>query len=314
MSDTNPDLEWRTQADFAAARFKAFFRRVFAFLTGQHNDLLAFDAVREKLRVGGPIYRGVRTVPIERIVGSVDRYRDFDRAFLPREDFMAERWQKVSRAWYQDISLPPVLLYKVGDVYFVVDGHHRVSVARQKGQADIDADVRECAVRVPVTTDIQPEDLVILGARVEFLERTGLDHVRPAAAVEVTILGGYDRLLEHIAVHRYFMGLDWQRDVSDEEAVGHWYDTVFQPITAVIGESDILSAFPGRTAADLYLWVLDHRHYLVEQGLANLVEPGQAAEDFLRAYFGKPAEGPATDAGPASADAARSSDPSQPHD
>lgn len=299
MSDTNPDLEWRTQADFAAARFKAFFRRVFAFLTGQHNDLLAFDAVREKLRVGGPIYRGVRTVPIERIVGSVDRYRDFDRAFLPREDFMAERWQKVSRAWYQDISLPPVLLYKVGDVYFVVDGHHRVSVARQKGQADIDADVRECAVRVPVTTDIQPEDLVILGARVEFLERTGLDHVRPAAAVEVTILGGYDRLLEHIAVHRYFMGLDFQRDVSETEAVEHWYDTVYLPVIEVIRQSGILKAFPRRTEADFYLWVMDHRHYLVSQGKADLVEPGQVAEEFVRLYFQQSTMAPPTTLGPA---------------
>lgn len=292
MSDS-PDLNWRTQADFAAARVKAFFRSILTFLTGQRNDLLAYDDVREKLRVGGPIYRGVQTVPIAQILGSVDRYRDFDRAFLPRLDFMAERWQKVSRAWYQDISLPPILLYKVGDVYFVVDGHHRVSVARERGQADIDAEVRECAVRVPVTADLRPEDLVILGAQVEFLERTGLDRVRPGAGVEVTILGGYDRMLEHIAVHRYFMGLEWQRDVPEAEAVGHWFDTVYGPIVSVIREAEILKAFPGRTEADLYLWVLDHRHYLVEKGQAGLVEPGQAAEEFVRAFFGQAPGAPA---------------------
>jgi len=286
MSD-NADLDWRTQADFAAARVKAFFRRLFAFLTGQPNDLLAFEAVREKLHIGGPIYRGVQTVAIDKILGSVDRYRDFDRAFLPKQDFMAERWQKVSRAWYQDLSLPPILLYKVGDVYFVVDGHHRVSVAREKGQEAIEAEVRECAVRVPVTPDLNPDDLEILGARVEFLERTGLDRLRPQADLAVTILGGYDRLLEHIAVHRYFMGLEFQRDIGEDEAVGHWYDAVYLPIVQVTQEAGILKAFPGRTATDLYLWVLDHRHYLVSQGKADLVEPGQAAEDFLRAYFGK---------------------------
>jgi hypothetical protein len=289
----NPDLTWRTQADFAAARVKAFFRQILNFLTGQRNDLLAYDQVREKLRIGGPIYRGVQTVPISQIIGSVDRYRDFDRAFLPRQDFMAERWQKVSRAWYQDINLPPILLYKVGAVYFVVDGHHRVSVAREKGQADIDAEVRECAVRVPVSPDVQPDDLEILGAQVEFLERTGLDRVRPGAGVEVTILGGYDRMLEHIAVHRYFMGMEFQRDVPEEEAVGHWYDTVYLPIVAVIREAEILKVFPGRTEADLYLWVLDHRHYLVERGQAGLVEPGQAAEEFLRAFFGQAPGAPA---------------------
>lgn len=289
----NPDLTWRTQADFAAARVKAFFRQILNFLTGQRNDLLAYDQVREKLRIGGPIYRGVQTVPISQIIGSVDRYRDFDRAFLPRQDFMAERWQKVSRAWYQDINLPPILLYKVGAVYFVVDGHHRVSVAREKGQAEIDAEVRECAVRVPVSPDLQPDDLEILGAQVEFLERTGLDRVRPGAGLEVTILGGYDRMLEHIAVHRYFMGLEFQRDVAEDEAVGHWYDTVYLPIVSVIREAEILKVFPGRTEADLYLWVLDHRHYLVERGQAGLVEPGQAAEEFLRAFFGQAPGAPA---------------------
>jgi len=281
----NPNLNWQAQADFAAARLKALFRNLLAFLTGQPNDLLAFEAVREKLHIGGPIYRGVKTVPIAQIVGSVDRYRDFDRAFLPRQDFMADRWQKVTRAWYQDISLPPILLYKVGEVYFVMDGHHRVSVAREKGQEAIEAEVRECAVRVPLTPDINPDDLEVLGARAEFLERTNLDRVRPEAQVEVTILGGYERMLEHIAVHRYFMGLELKRDISEEEAVGHWYDTVYLPIVKVIRESEILSAFTGRTEADFYLWVLDHRHYLVEQGQADLVEPGQAAEEFLRAYF-----------------------------
>lgn len=284
MSES-PNLSWKTQSDFASARLKALFRNILAFLTGQPNDLLAFEAVREKLHIGGPIYRGVRTVPIAQIVGSVDRYRDFDRAFLPRQDFMAERWQKVTRAWYQDISLPPILLYKVGEVYFVVDGHHRVSVAREKGQEAIEAEVRECAVRVPLTAEINPDDLEVLGARAEFLERANLDRVRPDAQVEVTILGGYERMLEHIAVHRYFMGLEFQRDVSDDEAVSHWYETVYLPIVNVIRESEILAAFQGRTEADFYLWVLDHRHYLVEQGQANLVEPGQAAEEFLRAYF-----------------------------
>lgn len=284
MSES-PNLSWKTQSDFASARLKALFRNILAFLTGQPNDLLAFESVREKLHIGGPIYRGVHTVPIAQIVGSVDRYRDFDRAFLPRQDFMAERWQKVTRAWYQDISLPPILLYKVGEVYFVVDGHHRVSVAREKGQEAIEAEVRECAVRVPLTPEINPDDLEVLGAHAEFLERTNLDRVRPDAQVEVTILGGYERMLEHIAVHRYFMGLEFQRDVSDDEAVSHWYETVYLPIVNVIRESEILSAFKGRTEADFYLWVLDHRHYLVAQGQANLVEPGQAAEEFLRAYF-----------------------------
>jgi hypothetical protein len=152
--------------------------------------------------------------------------------------------------------------------------------------------VRECSVKVPVTADLEPDDLEVLGAQVEFLERTNLDQLRPAADVTATILGGYERLLEHIAVHRYFMGLDFRRDVSEAEAVEHWYDTVYQPVVQVIRASAIMQAFPNRTEADFYLWVMDHRHYLVSQGKANLVEPGQVAEEFVRLYFQQTARQP----------------------
>jgi hypothetical protein len=275
----------RAQADFSAARAKAFFRELVSLLTGRDNQLLAFETVRERLRVGGPIYRGVKSVRLDQIVGSVNRYKDFDRAFLPTQSHTADRWRKVSRAWYDDVSLPPVLLYKVGDIYFVVDGNHRVSVARELGQEFIDAEVRECHVKVPVTPDLEPDDLEELGAKVQFLERTDLDRLRPEADITVTILGGYERMLEHIAVHRYFMGLDFQRDVSENEAVEHWYDTVYLPVVQVIRESAVMQAFPARTEADFYLWAMDHRHYLVSQGKANLVEPGQVAEDFVSLYF-----------------------------
>ncbi len=282
MTDMNA---LRAQADFNAARAKAMFREILALLTGRHNELLAFDQVASKLRVGGPIYRGVKTVRLDQIVGSVNRYQDFDRAFLPTQAFTADRWRRVSRAWYDDISLPPILLYQVGDIYFVVDGHHRVSVARDQGQEFIDAEVRECRVKVPVTVDLLPEDLEVLGAKVEFLERTNLDRLRPAADITATVLGGYERMLEHIAVHRYFMGLDFRRDVSESEAVEHWYDTVYLPVVRVVGDSGVMKAFPNRTEADFYLWVMDHRHYLVSQGEADLVEPGRAAEEFVQHYL-----------------------------
>jgi hypothetical protein len=266
-------------ADFNAARLKAFFRSVVAFLRRQTNDLLAYDDVREKLRIGGPIYRGVKTVSLKQIAGSVNRYRDFDRAFLPTQTHVAHRWQKISRAFYQDRSLPPVLLYQVGEVYFVVDGHNRVSVARDKGQAYIDAEVRECSVRVPLTLDVHPDDLEILGEKVNFLERTMLDRLRPGADIEATILGGYERVLEHIAVHRYYMGLDFKRDIAEQEAVTHWYDTVYLPLVEAILKTGVVAKFPRRTESDLYLWVVDHQHYLRESQPG--ITPEQAAEHFV---------------------------------
>ncbi|HEY6072834.1 MAG TPA: hypothetical protein VIV15_05410, partial [Anaerolineales bacterium] len=163
------DLTSRVRSDYSRARFKAFLNGIRASLSGRHNRLLSYDEIKEKLHLGGPIYRGMQTVRVDQIVGSLNRYHQFDRAFLPTQDDTSARWQSVNRAFYQDVSLPPVVLYKVGEVYFVVDGHHRVSVAREQHQDFIDAEVRETASRVNITPNLQPEDLEILGDKVHFL-------------------------------------------------------------------------------------------------------------------------------------------------
>lgn len=272
----------QARADFQRALFKAFMNRMWATLSGQPTTLFSYDEIKEKLRIGGPIYRGVKTVRVDEIAGSLNRYHEFDRVFLPASDQLADRWQSVNRAFYQEISLPPVVLYKVGQVYFVVDGHHRVSVAREQGQLFIEAEVRECSTRVNLTADIKPEDLIILESKVQFLERTSLDSLKPDANIRLTIPDGFDRMLEHIAVHRYFMGIDWKRDISEEEAIVHWYETVYMPVINVIRDTDILKEFPTKTEGDLYLWVLDHQQYLVEEG-----KPLQSPEDAARTFIGK---------------------------
>jgi hypothetical protein len=276
----NDEFSEMARMDFSRARNKAFWNHILRIIGRQPTHLLSYDEVKEKLRIGGPIFRGIQTIPVKNIVGSLNRYQQFDRAFLPLEDQIADRWQNIDRAYYQNINLPPVVLYKVGEVYFVVDGHHRVSVAREKGQLDIDAEVRECSTKVNITSDLKPEDLIILGEKVDFLERTRLDHIVPDADIKLTIPDGFDRMLEHIAVHRYFMGLDQKRDISAEEAVTHWYEEVYLPIVKTIRSSDILELFPGKTEGDLYLWVLDRQRYLNEHG-KSMVSPEEAVDDYL---------------------------------
>ena len=271
----------QAKADFSRARWKAFVRGVMATLRGEKNTLLSYDEVKEKLRIGGPIYRGVKTVPTSQIVGSLNRYHEFDTAFLPKNDENAKRWQSVDSAFYQEISLPPVVLYKVGEVYFVVDGHHRVSVAREQNADFIDAEVRECSTKVKITSGLKSEDLEILQDKVEFLEATGFDQLRPGEDIYLTIPDGFSRMLEHIAVHRYFMGLDEKRDITEREAVLHWYDKVYLPIIKAIRESGILENFHGKTEGDLYLWVLDHQEYLSEEEGRDLQPPVSAAWDFI---------------------------------
>lgn len=274
-------LPTQDAADFRAAREKAFLRSILALLIGKKRRLMAWDEVADKLKLRGLIARGVQSVPIDKIVGSVGRYRDFDDAFLPVSNDLSERWRSVNRAFYHEVSLPPAKLYKVGDVYFVLDGNHRVSVAKEVGVSYIDAEVMEAVTRVPVDeNDIAAEKLERLGEYAEFLERTRLDKLRPDQNIRFSIAGGYDLLVEHIAVHRYFMGLDLKRDIDEDEAVTDWYDSVYMPIVEAIRDQKILERFPNRTEADLYVWVVDHEYRLKESGENPDVTPEEAASDY----------------------------------
>jgi hypothetical protein len=275
--------EQRARSDFRWARVRAFLREVRAVLGGRPNRLLPWQEVREHLRLGGQVYRGLQTVPLSKIVGSVNRYQDFDRVFLPTQDHTARRWRSISRAFYDEEALPPVQLYQVGDAYFVMDGNHRVSVARERGQEFIDAEVIKVFSRVPVEASLNADDLEIKEEYADFLERTRLDELRPDQRIEFTIGGGYQRVLEHIAVHRHFMGLEQERFIPVEEAVCDWYDTIYMPLVRIIRERDILDEFPGRTEADLYVWIMDHQHFLRER-FGPQVRTEQAARHFALHY------------------------------
>lgn len=277
---------------YRRARLRAVVRALLARLTGQPNRLLSFEEVRAKLGLRGSTYRGLQRVPLAHIIGSVNRYQDFDRAFLPIQRHTADRWIAVGTVLFQDGHLPPVRLYKVGEAYFVLDGHHRVSVARALGWNEIEAEVIEVQSRVPIGPDLRAEDLEILREYEEFLEQTQLDRLRPEADIRFTIAGGYQRLLEHIAVHRYFMGLETGREIPADEAVAHWYDTVYRPVVEIIREHRLLEDFPGRTEADLYLWIMDHLYYLreaygpeVDAEAAALDYAGQFAEHPIRRFL-----------------------------
>ncbi len=281
------DLQRAHDTDFDRARARALFNAVLDRLWGRHHNLLSFNQVADKLHIGGSVYRGVQPVPIKNIIGSVSRYRDFDAAFLPTQDRTAWRWKSINRAFYDEVDLPPVKLYQVGEAYFILDGNHRVSVAREHNVEFIDAEVIECRARVPVKADLAADNLEILREYADFLERTRLDQLQPDLNIQFTIAGGYTALLEHIAVHRYYMGLEYQRDIPEDEAVSHWYTAVYLPLVQLIREQNVLVDFPARTESDLYLWIMDHLHYLRET-MGEQISATQAAQEFVQAYSEQP--------------------------
>lgn len=273
--------------DFRRARRQAALEELMARLRGRSPRLLSYDEVRRQVGERSRIRRGLQDVPLDAIVGSVGRYEDFTRTFLPRSDSMQERWARVKAVATELEGWQPIEVYKLGDAYFVSDGNHRVSVARQMGLETIPAYVTEIKTRVPLTPDVDLEELVIKSRQADFLKKTALDRSRPDADLTVTDAGGYDGLEEHIQVHRYYMGLEQHRDISYEEAAAHWYDTVFLPVARVIRRRGLLREFPDRTEADLYLWLAEHRAEL-EEALGWEVADDVAAEDLASRRSTKP--------------------------
>src|SRR5919199_1057490 len=165
--------------DFDRARRKAFWRRIAASVLRRDNALLSFEDTRQQLRLQAQHYRGMRTVDVQQIVGSVGRYRDFDRAFLPRQATTRGRWQSIDRAFHEMVPLPPIELYQLGQTYFVKDGNHRVSVAREMGQQFIDAYVIELNTPVPITNLDELEEWIRHQDALDFQTRTQLLELRP---------------------------------------------------------------------------------------------------------------------------------------
>ena len=246
------------QERYYQARRKADQQDLIARLTRREDDLLPYDTLMQVLQAYQRIpHTRPQTIPLDRIVGSVGRYRDFTRSFLPREGIKRERWVRIDAAMNALEGLPPIEVYQVGDVYFVADGNHRVSVARANGFKEIDAYV----TKIELDPHLEPGDTldqaIIKVERTRFLAETRLDTIYPNLDIEFTRPGGYTRLLEHIRVHRNFMHMDnpdaWQ--ITTERAAEDWYEEVYQPIIAAIRKHDLLQRFAGRTAADLYIWV-----------------------------------------------------------
>lgn len=269
------------------ARLHSDMRDFLAVLRRQPNELIPFDWMKQ-LSPEGEHTLGLRTIPLDSIIGSVDRYREFDRHYLPKEAHLDERWIGVRAAQLEGKELPPIQVYKVGELYFVKDGNHRVSVARRNGQKFIDAHVIELDVAVPPDQHDTLKDIIIKGEYANFLRLTHLDELVPGhRPIIFTTPGRYEKLLEHIRTRQYYLdrkpGREGQPPVSWEEAVKSWYCRLYLRIVENIDLHDVMYRFPGRTEADLYLWIMDHRYFLTQK-YGHDVGSEEATVDFTSQY------------------------------
>ncbi len=283
MSDLSPLSISLAVQDFRRARRKAALQEVFARFTSKSSDLLSYEEVSNSLKGRKSAKQELREIPLDAIVGSVGRYKDFTRKFLPLQDSDESRWARVKAAVVELTGLPPIEVYQIGDVYFVLEGNHRVSVARQLGATHIQAYVTEVFTKVAISPDIQPDDLIVKADYVDFLEFSRLDMLRPEADLSVTAPGQYQKLEQQISNVRDFLGKDGEKDISNDEAVAHWFDEFYLPVASAIRDRGLLRDFPGRTVTDLYLWVYEHKNTL-EKALGWDIEPEEAASDLAERF------------------------------
>ena len=282
------DIDIVTQqasSDFSRARGKAVLSEIQYFLNTDRNRLLSFNDVKDILKPKNEVYRGNQVVPIKQIAGSEGRYHDFNKYFLPKKEHLRHRWQRVDAAHIKDIILPPIQLYEIGGVYFVRDGNHRVSVAKTQGVEFIDAEVISLATEInlkPSMTTDELRDALIAYEKSIFYEKTEFGALTDYYDLDFSSPGRYDVIYNHILVHKYYLNENIEDEIPFSDALVSWYNNVYNPVVKIIKEQWLLANFPGRTEADLYVWIIKHWDFLKKKyGAYSL---SKAAGDFSRKY------------------------------
>ena len=281
MSDQS--FHQQSRNDFEDAYFKGFVRSVENWLGQNDTRLVAFNDILSHLSIRRQYDAGLQEIDIDNIVGSVNRYADFDDAFLPRQKHTRSRWEKIDRAYLRDEILPPVDVYQIGEFYFVIDGNHRVSVAKKRGQKWIDAHVVKIDVPYEIDRNFDFNELILKEEQNRFYENTGIKKLHPDVGIQLSIPGLFDRLQEHIDAHRFYTSEYLQHEISYEKAVSSWYEYIYLPLVKIIRERKILDIFPERTEADLYFWIIEHLAYLKAESNQD-VSFEEATQDFLTKF------------------------------
>jgi hypothetical protein len=223
------------------------------------NVILPLDEVLDALGRRGERRLGLQTIRLDTIVGTVDSSRDYDRRFRPTSGRVRERWERLALAQRRGESIPPIEVYRVGDLHFVQDGHHRVSIAMAEGAKAIDAYVTEVHTQLPATGIRGRRDLVFKGYERIFRERVPLSAVAMAKII-VADPWSYAELGEAVEAWGYRRMQDTGQFSDRAETARHWYAEEYQPVVRMLRAADLIGT---RTEAEAYLRVATERYRLI---------------------------------------------------
>lgn len=225
--------------------------------TRRDDRLLELDEVERRLRPFQRRYLGVRPIPLEALVGTDSRAGAFTRDFRPLHAFSRDRLRSLEAA-FADGAFPPIVVVKLGEAYFVVDGHHRAALARRGGTEMIDADVTELVATVPLPAGADMREVVLRELERIFLEDSGLAEARPGMRISVSRPAHYLELLENIQVHGYHLMRERERVLENAAIAADWHDAIYTPTLAAIERLRLDRLYRDGPPGDLFLVL--HRH------------------------------------------------------
>jgi hypothetical protein len=239
--------------DWRQARRKVLYQRVVCAVTQCSVEMMSFGEVRKHLHLGTPHSRGLQQIRLDQVRGSVGRHEDFTSAFLPRRDFLQDRWTNVEKLILAG-KAPPIDVYQVSDAYFVVDGNHRVSAGRQLGLETIEAYVTEFDTPFEIGPDDDIDSLLIEAEQVDFLNLAGETNAQTAGEITFTCAGCYRDVGGQVEAYRQGMEAREGGPVLAEQAFAAWHKEVYSTAVDAIRQEGLINLFPERTEADLFIW------------------------------------------------------------
>ncbi|PKV91749.1 hypothetical protein ATK30_2534 [Amycolatopsis echigonensis] len=248
--------------DFLRARRRQVLSRLSTWLRREPDDvniMLPFHEVVQALGYVSETRIGTRVITLDSIVGTVDRSRDFDRRFRPTSARVRQRWERLALAARRGEAIPPIEVYRIGELHFIIDGHHRVSVALAQGLSTIEASVTVVRTKLNPSGIRYRGDLIVKDYRRLFLERVPLSgHAR--ASVLVPDPWNYAQLGEHVEAWGFRLMQDEGQFIDRATVAQRWFDEEFTPVVAMLRQADLIG---DRTEAEAYLWVACERYRLI---------------------------------------------------
>ncbi len=251
------------QEDFLRARRRRMFARLSATLRlapGAVDVMLTFDEVVDALGRVGERDVGLETIPLDSIVGTVNRSADFDREFRPTSVRARTRFQRIAEAARRGVAMPPIDVYRVGEMHFVRDGHHRVAVARSQGRDVIEAHVIEVITRVPADPSMSLADLPLKSHERLFHERVPLP---PGARERIVITDPvqYGTLAEGVEAWGFRLIQHVEHFLDREEVALRWLQDEYEPVLAILREAELVGR--RETETDAYLRLSGERYRIM---------------------------------------------------